>query len=298
MSRKKQLCGPLHYEIEEEQRYYFHQKRFYSDSKSFLSFEYLAPGTIERIQTIILSIFPEEQYPKGSLKRYLAVLEYLSSKHNKEFHLFDYKIAFLIQSIDPDLSIYFGFLSNGYSIHDSKEIRAKKGPALIHTIINTVGAFDPQFLKYEEVYFQRVLKYDRILSYVNKDCSRNFLESLRAVKSFDTINPIELQILDKKVQEYSRACANPQSINTLCFNMDNPNNNLELYHIYRKAIFAILVLDPNLNCLRIYSEESNVESIKERMIQEMGFYHPDFVRIERLYHQKFCPEMNISGWAY
>ena len=268
MSRKKQLCGPLHFEIEKEQRYYFHQKKFYSDSKGFLSFEYLAPHTTEKIQDVISSTFPEDQYPKGSLKRYLAVLEYLmNSKQNKDFHLFDYKIAFLIQAIDPDLSIYLSFLTNGYSIHDSKEVRAQKGSALIQIIIDIVGAFDAQFLKYEEIYFRKVLKYDRILSYVNKDCSSRFLDSLQAVKSFDAVNPIELQVLDKKAQEYSRVCADPQSINTLCFNMDNPNNNLELYHTYRKAIFAIFVLDTNLNCLRIYSEESNVDSIKERMIQ-------------------------------
>lgn len=299
MPKIKQIYGPLHFKIEEEQRYYFHQKKFYSDSKSFLSFAYLAPHTIEKIQAVISTTFPEEQYPKGSLKRYLAVLEYLmNSKLNKDFDLFDYKIAFLIQALDPELAIYFGFLSNGYSIHDSKEVRSQKAPSLIQIIIDTVGTFDAQFLKYEEVYFQRVLKCDKILSYVNKDCSTKFLEALQTVKSFDTVNPIELQVLDRKAQEYSRVCANPESINTLCFNMDNPNNKLELYHIYRKAIFAILVLDPNLNCLRIYSEESNVDSIKERMIQEMGFYHAEFVRIERLYHQAFYPEMSIGEWSY
>ena len=32
------------------------------------------------------------------------------------------------------------------------------------------------------------------------------------------------------------------------------------------------------------------------MMEEFGFYHEDFIRLEEMYRRKFFPEMKISEW--
>lgn len=294
----KQIYGPLHFQMVEEEKILHYKKIFYSSSNEFLSFANLDSKTISKIIDTISIIFPETEYPRNSLNRYLSVLKYLmNSKENKDFHLYDEKIAFLIQAIDPELSIYWKLLTVGYSIQEEEKIKDEKADAIIRFIEQTVGAFDTQFLKYEEIYFQKVLKDGNIYSHIQQDSSKKFFDSLKLITSFDNVKDIEFQILHKKAEEYLTMCENPQSLPTLCFNMDNPNSVLELYTIYYKAIFSILVLDPELNGLRIYAEESSIESVRERMIKELGFYHENFGRLEELYRRRFLPDLKISEWT-
>lgn len=294
----KQVYGPLHFEMAEAQRLLHYRKKFYSNSKEFNFFESLNSNIKEKINTILTTRFPEEIFPRQSIKRYLSVLTYLmNGKDNTEFMTFDEKIAFLIEAIDPDLSIYYYFLRCGYSTLSPKEEQSKIESDLIHFIESIVGDFDAQFLKYEELYFQRVLKNSSILSYINSDYSSKFFESFKAIRSFQEVREVEFQILSKKADYYRMNCKTPNSVNTICFNMNNPNNVLELWNISYKAIFFISVIDPNLKALKIYAEESHVSQVKKRMVEELGFYHEDFVRLEEMYRRRFFPEMKINEWG-
>lgn len=300
MSRQtsNQIYGPLHFEMAEEQKLLHYHKKFYSDSKSFNYFENLESTIIEKINSILTTQFPEELFLKQSTKRYISILTYLMNpKENTDFITFDEKIAFLIQAIDPELSIYFHFLRCGYSSQGSKEEQTQVENDLIHFIKSIVGNFDAQFLKYEEVYFQRVLKTGTIISHVNSDFSSKFFEGLKSIHSFQKISEAEFKLLSKKADYYRINCETPHSINTVCFNINNPNSELELWNTPYKIIFLISVIDPNLNALKIYSEESHVSQVKKRMIEELGFYHEDFIRLEEMYRRRFFPEMRISEWG-
>lgn len=297
--KKKNLEGPLHQEFLAEEKRKSYQKRFYEASLKFSFFECYTPVTEKKIQKILVETFPLSQYPKNSLIRYLAVLDYLMDKKaNEEFPLFDDKIAFLIQAIDPELSIYYHFLSVGYSNSSLEAESHKQALSIIHFIEDTVGIFDPNFLKYEEVYFQKVLKEGSILSGIKKEGSKKLLDSFHGITSFDEIKDIELQLLSKKAEQYFLTCKTPKDISTLCFNISNPNSVLELYDTTKKALFFILVIDPELTALRIYEEESTVEQMKERMIQTIGFYDENFIKLEEMYRKRFFPEMRISEWSY
>ncbi len=293
----KQVCGPLHSEIALEEKLLYYRKRFYSDSKSFHSFDDLAPDFNKKSDSIINARFSDEQFPQKNWKKYLSILTYLmNSKENKDFASFDEKIAFLIQAIDPELSIYFYFLGCGYSASASKESSHSIENGLIDFIQSTVGCFDTQFLKYEEIYFRKVLKPKHIISHIHSDFSSHFFENCQSIHSFEEIRQIEFQLLSKKADYYRINCETPHSINTLCFNMNNPNSILELWNIPYKIIFFILVIDPSLEALRIYAEESQISGVQKRMMEEFGFYHEDFIRLEEMYRRKFFPEMKISEW--
>lgn len=296
--KQKSFYGPLHHVIENEQKALAYRKRFYSDSKDFKVFEDLDDETIKKIKDVLAKLFPESLYPKNSFKRYISILKYLlSSKENKEFKTFDQKIIFLIMGIDPELSIYFHYLRNGYSINSDYEVRNRNAYDLISFIQKVVGSFDVQLLKYEEVYFRRFLKCGDIISFVNIDCSSSFFDSFKNITSFRDISDVVFQIILNKAEYYLSTCENPNNVNTICFNMNNPNSVLELWHILYKVIFFISVIDPDFKALKIYAEESNVINIKERMIQELGFYHEDFIKVEELYRRRFYPGLKVSEWT-
>lgn len=299
MTKKKDPVGPLHYLFKQSEKCNYYKRRFYSDSNEFSFFELLTPVTIEKIEKSLNDLFPTTKYPRSSLIRYFAVLDYLmNNKVNNDFKVFDYKIAFLIQAIDPDLSIYYHLLTTGFSPSDPEEITASRARSIISFIEKTVGIFDPEFLKYEQVYFQKVKQEGRVLSNIKFDESKKLLDSFKGIPNFDEIKETEFQLLSNKANYYFSVCRNPKDVCTLSFNINNPNSVLELFNVYRKAVFFILVIDPELIALRIYEEESTAEQIRERMILELGFYHEGFVKLEQLYRKRFFPEKSISEWSY
>ncbi|MCM1052520.1 MAG: hypothetical protein NC483_00870 [Ruminococcus sp.] len=295
---KKQINGPYHHEIEEEQKTFYYKRKFYSDHKDFKSFENLNNKTTNKIQTTIKILFPETEFPKNSSKRYYAVMKYLiSTKGDKEFPTYDEKIVFLIEAIDHELSVYYYLLHNGYSPSDEEPLKSKRAQDLINFIKKTIGVFDSNFLRYEELYFRKFLKVSDIISYVNRDYSTKFFEGFNDIKSFNEINNIPLSFFLKKAEYYIVNCKNPDNPNTLCFNMNNPNSILELWHPLYRAIFFILVIDPELKALQIYIEEYRIPYIKKRMIEEFGFYHENFIKLEKIYRKKFYPENKLNAWS-
>ncbi len=299
MKKKKQVEGPLHSKFCKDERLLFYKKRFYAEDKDFHFFESLTSEQIEIIGQTLEQSFPDSQYPQNSLIRYLAILDYLmDSKRNHNFKSFDEKIAFLIQGIDPSLSIYYQLLTIGYSSSNPSNMGREQALTIIHFIEGFVGTFDPQFLKYEEIYFRKVLKEGKVLSHIKREGHKALLDSFKGIPSFDNVKDIEFSRLSRKADYYATVCDNPKDIHILCFNICNPNSVLELFDIASKAIFFILVIDPELKALKTYVEESNIAQMRERMMGELGFYHEGLIRLEELYRKRFFPEMTISEWSY
>lgn len=300
MSKSRQIYGPLHSQMAEEEKAIHYKRRFYSGDKDFSSFENVDSNMTDKVDRVSVSLFPESQYPKHSSKRYFAVLNFLmNSKNNKEFTSFDEKIVFLIRTIDPDLSVYFFLLSNGFSIHDENSVKRQRCRELISFITRSIGILDTQFLKYEELYYFKFLKSSEFISNVNRDYSSVLFGTFKAVIEHDALRDIsdtQFQMIVRKADYYLENCENPRGINTVCFNMNNPNSPLELWNSLYKIIFFILVVDSDLRALTIYAEESNMEKIKERMMNELGFFHEDFIKIEELYRKRFFPGLRVSEW--
>ena len=280
-----------------EQRLFWCKKLFNSNSKDFCSFQDVKPNVLEKIKKILDEKFPLKKYPYKSVRRYFAVMEFLnSSKKSKFLNSFDEKIIFLIQALDPNLYIYFYYLGLGYSKHDDIYTSFQKEKSLIDFIEYQLGAFDANLLKYEEIYFKRFLKSSEIQSYVNTDFSSSFLNLLPTIKSFEDVSSSTFSYISSKANYYLSKCKNPNSINTVCFNLSNPNSEVQLYYFSYKVIFFILVIDPDLKALRISFDESKVSDIKRRMIEELGFYNEDFIRVEKLYRKQFFLGMRVSEW--
>lgn len=297
MKKEKIIYGPLHHEIDEEQKYIAFQKRFYSCASEFAQFKDLNLSIKTKIKSYLSLYFPIDKFPLSSSKRYNAILKFLiNAKASKDFPTFDEKIIFLIEAIDPDLKIYFYFLTNGFSLSNDEKTKDERARDLISFIKKAIGAFDVQFLKYEELYFDKFLKNSSIISNVNRDYTTRFFASLKDIKGLETVNDFQFQFLLRKVDIFFANCNNPKNPNTVCYNLYNQNSILEIWAPIHRAIFFIQVIDPDLNILKIYNEECHISKVQERMLQEFGFYNEDIIKFEQAYQRKFFPGMRFDEW--
>ena len=62
------------------------------------------------------------------------------------------------------------------------------------------------------------------------------------------------------------------------------------------ALF-ILMVDSNLDMLRIYEEESMMPNIRQRITEEFGYFNMDLLALERKFHKRFCPDKKLSVWS-
>lgn len=289
--------GPYHKVIVKENKAFFFRRKFYSSAKDFSYFSEIGNKEIEKVKEVIASEFPESEYPLNSYKRYMAVIKFLLNPKQKDFTTFDEKILFLIQAMDPGLFIYLYYLSVGYSAYASDEDKDQKEEKLVAFIETVLGTFDVQFLKYEELYLLCILKSEEIVSNVNTDFSSKFFPIFKSVTSLDDVSDNEFRFISQKADYFRSVCEDPYNINTICYNLYNPHSILAMHHELYMLIFFIMIIDPDLEALKIYAEESNVARIRERLLAQFGFYHEDFIKAEEIYRRRFFPERRVSEWG-
>ena len=81
------------------------------------------------------------------------------------------------------------------------------------------------------------------------------------------------------------------------YNITNQKKLLGLTTSAEQLALFILLVDSNLDMLKIYEEESMVKNIKERIIEQFGFFEPELLTLERKFHDRFCPDKKLSPWT-
>ena len=108
--------------------------------------------------------------------------------------------------------------------------------------------------------------------------------------SFNNINDTQYQLLVNKVKFW----------NTFKNNLTNKDYSQNIFYsklsIHEKIILLILCIDPNLKLLQIYQDECTINKLKERCLNEYGFYCKDLFRLEELYRERFCNSLTIDKW--
>ena len=72
---------------------------------------------------------------------------------------------------------------------------------------------------------------------------------------------------------------------------------LGLRNLAEQAALFILLVDSNLDMLRIYEEESRMPNVEKRIIEEFGYYNSELLNLEKKFHKRFCPEKELSIWT-
>lgn len=289
------------------------KEQFHAKSVSFKGFKEMSLEDVERIKKLMESktLGGKKQFINAGLDTYTNTLRYLINPTiHRELKTFDEKIMFLILSVDPELKNLQLFL--GSEITPLRDIQEAKDPfeatALktlrkeqindyITRVRKALGFYDANLLKYEKILAQGLLKQEDFVTGVRIPSIKQLMDIAERIKNLDIITNSNLIRLKRIAQKWFTEAKDPSDLNSLAYNLLNNYKNLHIFTIEEQMVLFILIGDPNLDLLRIFEEESKMDMVEERAISELGFYGRGFIKVEKLYHDKFMPTKEISPWT-
>lgn len=296
----------------------YYKTKFYQkekESKRFkeLSEEQLVAITkkLYRRQEMLEEDSPFQTARMPKLEKYIKVLQYLTNPNiHQDIRTFDERLAYLIMAVDPELVTFKEFLKiNLLSIEEiSKVENLKERNRLFDErnqtlsdyetrVRDQIGFFDAKLLKYEELFFKRFYNEKELITAVGQHNEDKFLLLSCLVSSFDKISDKRYLQLVEKAKIWLSMVPEKYRSKIATYTSTNQSKLIGLNSLAEQFAFYILIVDPNLDMLRIYEEESMVPKTEERINEEFGFYNPSMITLEKLFHERFCPDKKISIWS-
>lgn len=246
---------------------------------------------------------------RGSVSLYCDALFYLTSPSiNFIYPTFDEKMAFLILVVDPECKIAKKYLQSTLltpyeqkhltaTDEDKKQKHINERQRLFHQVENEFGFTDPQFVNFERVFFNRFGLQKELLSNIQGNYINELLDKTALIKSYEKTTDEEYQEAIRIAENLIVTQPDIANPNTVAFNILKQGKLIGANNTFRQAfLIFILTVDPDLNMLKIYLDESMVPRMMDRANEELGFYHRDLIRLEQEYHKRFTPDKIISEW--
>lgn len=247
----------------------------------------------------------------SNLERYRRTLQYLTSPLiGLEFRTFDERIAFLIMMVDPNLVTFKEFLKTDLisleeieKAADDKEkcrlrnIRSQTISAYEASVREKIGFYDVKLLKYEELYFKRFFGEKELVTEVNSHNQDSFIKRSKLLKDFNSISDERYERLTDLAQIWLSVAPDKFNSKVATYSVTNQKKLLGLNNLAEQLTLFILLVDPNLNMLKIYEEECMIKNTERRTIEEFGYFNMDLIALERKYHDRFCPNKQVSIWS-
>lgn len=294
---------------------YFRTK-LYQKEREFKKFETLSLDDVAKVaKKLYLKQEMNEQsgfFRKDKLTKYMDTLTYLTNPSiHMELKTYDERIIYLIMSVDPELEAFKEFLKT--NITPTKVINAEQDPKKQQELIsqreseilemqtrirNKIGFYDSKLLKYEETYFKRFISSKELITKVNQDNITKLLRIIPLISSFNDISDERYQILQEKAKEWLSTTNCENDLFTAAYSCSEQKETIGLNGIIEELIFLVLIGDPELDVLRIYEEESRMDEVERRCKEAFNYYNKDLITLERLYHERFCPEKTLSPWTH
>lgn len=298
----------------EHYRTKFYQKENQSKRFTELTEDQLAKVAqkVYRRQEITEDGLPSYQLGKISkLDRYVKTLLYLTNPNiHMDIKTFDERLAFLIMTVDPYLITFKEFLKiNLQSIQEISKVESLKERnrlfdernqvlnAYENTVREQIGFFDAKLLKYEELFFKQFYNERELITEVGQHNEDSFLLLSSLLVSFDRITDERYQELVSIAETWLSLVPEQYKTKIATYSATNQKKLIGLKSLAEQLAFYILVVDPNLDMLRIYDEESMMPNVEERIIEAFGYYNKELLTLERKFHERFCPDKKLSIWS-
>lgn len=247
----------------------------------------------------------------SNLERYQKTLQYLTSPLiGLEFKTFDERIAFLIMMVDPNLITFKEFLKLDLisleeidKIDDKKEksrlsyIRMQTISDYENSVREKIGFYDVKLLKHEEKYFKRFFGEKELITEVNSHNQDSFIKHSKLLKDFNCISDERYLELVNIAQTWLSFAPDKFNSSVATYSITNQRNLLGLNNLAEQLTLFILIVDSNLDMLRIYEEECMIKNTERRTIEEFGYFNMDLIALEKKYHERFCPNKQVSIWS-
>lgn len=295
-----------------------YQNKFYLKERSFNRFLDLTEDRLSQITKDVskrLEMMEDTTVRRterlSKLEKYQKTLCYLTSPNiHFEYKTFDEKLAFLITAVDPDLVTYKEFLkmnlmstSEIFKIEDKKErerlleLRNQTLSGYESTVREKIGFYDPRLLKYEELFFKRFYNDKEIITDVRMNNQDSIILRAKFIKDFDKISDERYKELIDLAQGLLSLVPNKYNTSLATYSVIDQKHLLGLNNSYEQLALFILLVDSELDMLRIYEEESRIPEVKRRITEQFGYFNMELLSLERKFHSRFCPDKKISVWS-
>ena len=296
-----------------------YRTKFYQKERESKKFQTMDE---EQLATVAKKLYRKEEISSNDvnpfqspritkLDKYIKVLQYLSNPSiHMEIKTFDERLAYLIMAVDPYLVTFKEFLKiNLMTIEEITRIEDLKERNRLFdernqiiceyesTVRDQIGFFDAKLLKYEELFFKRFYNEKELITQVGQHNEDKFLLLSCLIQSFDGISNERYQELVEKAEVWLSMVPEKYRSKIATYSITNQKDLIGLDTLAEQYAFYILIVDGNLDMLRIYEEESMIPKTEERIQEGFGFYNPSMITLEKLFHSRFCPEKNISIWS-
>lgn len=296
----------------------YYTTKFYEKSKGSKRFMELSEEDIENIKKDVIK--RKEMMDDNSknifekitkLDNYQRTLQYLTCPLiHFTYESFDERAAFLILMVDPELTAYREYLkldlmsmSDITSVEDEKEkerLLKQRRQTLIDfqsKVRNIIGFYVPNLLKYEEMYFNKFCRDKELVTEVGNRNQEFLMFRSKAIKDFDSVSDERFEELKELAQSCIALANDKYNTSTATYNVINQKKLLGLKSLAEQLTLFILLVDSDLDMLRIYEEESRMNVVEDRITEQFDYYHVQLLMLERLFHKRFCPDKVLSAWS-
>lgn len=287
------------------------RNKLFSREREFKNFSNITLEDLDKIKSEATTFarsydkpYSLTSYDKTSLyEKVLSRITYYS--FNPYYREFDKKILYVIFSLDPDLLMYKLYLATyipDSKPNDEESLKAHNDAVSKYRqeLVKLIGFTDPNILKYEEILFNTFYRKEKLVKGVNLNKVNSFLSFTPFVTSFNTITKerfTELTAIAQKWLDENTSSDYHTTLRTAIYNIMYQHQLLGLKTPEEQYCLFILIIDPELETLKIYEEESLLPNIITRLKERFNFYTKDFIRLEKIYHERFCPDLEVNPWT-
>ena len=296
-----------------------YRKKIYSTEKTSRRFLDITEKQLEEIEKKVKkrrALMDEEptsyaMRKADKLDKYQRTLQYLTNPMiHLEFKTFDEKMAFMIKMCDPNLVTYREFLKRKIisfgeisKVEDKDEriclVREREQDLSDYeaAVREQIGFYDPKLLSYEEAFFKRYYSEKELITGVNTNNQDNLIFRAKFLKDFDSVSDERYEELICLAQSLLVLVPDKFNTSSATYSVLEQKKLLGLKGTAEQLALFILLVDSELDMLRIYEEESMMPRVKERITEEFGYFNTELLTLERKYHKRFCPDKKVSVWT-
>lgn len=283
------------------------EKRLNEKTRDFNGFKNITDSDIAKIDELIKSRITDTNETRT--QKYYDVLAFLTHPRiHRIIPNVDCCALYFIKALDEDLETLKTYLS--YSIPSSSEIELQPEPIraslqektqnakkkAMTLIRKKIGFYNHSLIKFEQAYFNKFIRAKQLVSINHQPSLDHLLGNVKKDLSLDSISDEDINRLFDTSIWYQDINSSPNFAN-VAFNIVYQRQLLGLETVAEQLAFLIMNCDQNLTLLRIYEEESRLPEIKKRAIEELGFYDPRLITLEKSYQKRIMPDTKISIWS-
>lgn len=295
-----------------------YKTKLYQKAVGYKRFEDLTEERMNEIKELVRKYnervqekYKNDIFNNTDLDYYTDLLTYLINP-NIHFQLknFDEKIYFMIQALDPNFDMQKIYLSTEITSNkdinntedmelrtQKKALREKQICLLGSRIREKFGFYDAQFLKYETDFFNKYHRNDELAQHVGINLINELLAYSKCIYTFDRITDEQFENIKNIVGIWQSLTEDENDSKTCAYNTMMQTSLLGLKNIHEQLVFFITAIDPELEMLQIFEEESRMPITIERAIERFGFYNEELIKLEKKYLKRFYPDKKVSIWS-